>query len=115
VTEADLTEEERQRARASKLPLAMVGALHRRAVALGRDTYVDPATKYTVFSQLYLKRRPCCGNGCRHCPYGHVNVPKASRAGTGAEVREDERIEEQGAGRELLAAARPAAVDCIDW
>ncbi|KAJ1630514.1 hypothetical protein T492DRAFT_85537 [Pavlovales sp. CCMP2436] len=20
--------------------------------------------------------RPCCGNSCRHCPWGHVNVPK---------------------------------------
>ena len=36
---------------------------------------------------LYLRRRPCCGNGCRHCPHGHVNVPKracgaAATAGT---------------------------------
>jgi len=21
-----------------------------------------------------LKRKRCCGNGCRHCPYGHMNV-----------------------------------------
>lgn len=111
VTEADLTEEELQKARASKLPLAMAGALHRRAVALGRDTYVDPATKYTVFTQVYLKRRPCCGNGCRHCPYGHVNVPAARRTGARAEA-ESEQV---GKGPGLSAAARPAAVDCSDW
>ncbi|MEM6698445.1 MAG: DUF5522 domain-containing protein [Bacteroidota bacterium] len=30
-----------------------------------------------VFTAAYhLKRGYCCGNGCRHCPYDHVNVPK---------------------------------------
>ena len=30
---------------------------------------------YFVFSELAHKQRgACCGNGCRHCPYGHVNV-----------------------------------------
>ena len=29
-----------------------------------------------VFTAWYhLKRGYCCGSGCRHCPYGHVNVP----------------------------------------
>ena len=28
-----------------------------------------------VLSRWYLlKRGECCGNACRHCPYGHVNV-----------------------------------------
>lgn len=77
VTEDDLPEAERERAAASKLPLAMAKALHRHALALEppRDTYIDPASGYSVFTQHYLKRRPCCGNGCRHCPWGHVNVP----------------------------------------
>lgn len=27
-----------------------------------------------VFTELYhIQRGSCCGNGCRHCPYGHVN------------------------------------------
>ena len=69
------------------LPLALAKALHRKAVTLGRDTYIDPPTGYSVFTSLYLRRRPCCGNGCRHCPHGHVNVPKracgaAATAGT---------------------------------
>jgi hypothetical protein len=25
--------------------------------------------------RYHLKRGSCCGNGCRHCPYDHVNVP----------------------------------------
>lgn len=24
--------------------------------------------------QFHLRRGKCCGSGCRHCPYGHVNV-----------------------------------------
>lgn len=29
-----------------------------------------------VFTEAWhLKRGYCCGNGCRHCPYGHRNVP----------------------------------------
>ena len=36
--------------------------------------YVDPDTGYSVFTAACLKRRPCCGNGCRHCPWGHKNV-----------------------------------------
>lgn len=27
-------------------------------------------------SWFHLKRGECCGNACRHCPYGHVNVKK---------------------------------------
>jgi hypothetical protein len=34
---------------------------------------------YLVFTAAYhLKRGYCCGSGCRHCPYGHVNVPHQS-------------------------------------
>jgi hypothetical protein len=29
-----------------------------------------------VFTAAYhLRRGYCCGNGCRHCPYGHEAVP----------------------------------------
>ena len=28
-----------------------------------------------VFTEKYLRtRRYCCGNNCRHCPYGHINL-----------------------------------------
>ena len=71
----DLSPETLAKAKRSRLPGAIYKALHRHAVSFNRDTYIDPDSGYSVFSQVYLKRKPCCGNGCRHCPYGHVNVP----------------------------------------
>ncbi len=53
--------------------------VHAAAVARGLDAYIDPATGYQVWTRLYLARKgPCCGNACRHCPYGHANVPKST-------------------------------------
>jgi ATP:cob(I)alamin adenosyltransferase len=44
--------------------------LHRVAVAAGDETYVDPSTGLTVFTELAHRRRGrCCGSRCRHCPY----------------------------------------------
>ena len=80
VTIDDLEPPARERALKSTLPHAMAKALHRRCVQLGRDCYVDPDSGYSVFSRVQLARRPCCGNGCRHCPHGHRNVPAATRA-----------------------------------
>jgi len=71
----DLPPQTLAKAKRSRLPGAMFKALHRHAVSHNRDTYIDPDSGYSVFSQVYLKRKPCCGNGCRHCPYGHANVP----------------------------------------
>ncbi len=29
-----------------------------------------------VFTSVYHRLRGyCCGSGCRHCPYDHLNVP----------------------------------------
>ncbi|KAK7198934.1 Cobalamin adenosyltransferase [Novymonas esmeraldas] len=50
-------------------------ALHAQAVERGEDTYIDPRTGFTVFTRLgQMRNLKCCGNRCRHCPYGHVNV-----------------------------------------
>ena len=59
-----------------------IDVLHARAVAEGRDTYVDPETGYDVFTSAYLLRLGiCCGSGCRHCPYGYEKVvPGAGEA-----------------------------------
>lgn len=55
-----------------------IEALHARAVAEARDTYVDPKTGYDVFTSAYLLRLGvCCGSGCRHCPYGYEKVELA--------------------------------------
>ncbi|KAL7478804.1 hypothetical protein ACHAW6_004559 [Cyclotella cf. meneghiniana] len=49
--------------------------LHRQAIVDKQSTYIDPSTGFTVFTELaHLKRGKCCGNMCRHCPYGYSNV-----------------------------------------
>ncbi|XP_026179597.1 uncharacterized protein C1orf53 homolog [Mastacembelus armatus] len=49
--------------------------LHREACEEQKQTYVDPATGYKVFTEhAHLQRGSCCGNACRHCPYDQVNV-----------------------------------------
>ena len=49
--------------------------LHEQACANNRKTYIDPATGYSVFTQVaHLARGKCCGSGCRHCPYNHENI-----------------------------------------
>jgi Family of unknown function (DUF5522) len=41
----------------------------------GEDFYWEG--RYMVFTEAWhLKRGYCCGSACRHCPYGHENVPK---------------------------------------
>ncbi|KAG5183321.1 hypothetical protein JKP88DRAFT_317124 [Tribonema minus] len=48
---------------------------HKAACDAGEMAYSDPATGYTVFTELqHIKRGFCCGNGCRHCPFLHQNV-----------------------------------------
>jgi cob(I)alamin adenosyltransferase len=38
-------------------------------------SYIDPATGFMVFTEkAHLQRGTCCGNSCRHCPYGWSNV-----------------------------------------
>jgi hypothetical protein len=44
--------------------------LNKQAIMDCKKSYVDPKTGYSVFTSEELKKRPCCGNGCRHCPYG---------------------------------------------
>lgn len=54
--------------------------LHRVACETKQAMYTDPATGYSVMTAYILKERQvCCGNGCRHCPYGHANVKDPSR------------------------------------
>jgi len=49
--------------------------VHEQALSKAEGTYIDPETGYTVFTELtHLKRGKCCGNRCRHCPYGFEKV-----------------------------------------
>ncbi len=41
----------------------------------GKDYYIEKG--YYVFTADYLQQRGyCCGNQCRHCPYGNDWVKK---------------------------------------
>ncbi|KAE8884521.1 hypothetical protein PF005_g15447 [Phytophthora fragariae] len=60
--------------------LLEIEELHRAACVNKQAMYTDPATGYSVMTAYILKERQvCCGNGCRHCPYGHANVKDPSR------------------------------------
>jgi ATP-binding cassette subfamily B (MDR/TAP) protein 1 len=55
--------------------------LHMLACKQGKDTYIDPSSGYQVLtSEALLKKGKCCGNSCRHCPYGHINVERSGAA-----------------------------------
>lgn len=59
-----------------------VTELHARACARRQPTYVDPATRYDVFTADFLRQRGyCCGSGCRHCPYPGTEQLKGSPQG----------------------------------
>ncbi|KAJ3003598.1 UNVERIFIED_CONTAM: hypothetical protein HDU68_005622 [Siphonaria sp. JEL0065] len=48
---------------------------HKAACQARQETYIDPATGYSVMTEWYLaSKQECCGNACRHCPYGHTRV-----------------------------------------
>jgi hypothetical protein len=43
----------------------------------GEDFYWEGP--YMVFTEAWHRKRGyCCGSACRHCPYGHENVPNKS-------------------------------------
>ena len=59
-----------------------IDQIHAEACAKGLDYYLDPKTGYRVFSAKALEGfGKCCGCSCRHCPYGHKNVPHHKRYG----------------------------------
>ncbi|KAG1704959.1 hypothetical protein DVH05_004985 [Phytophthora capsici] len=65
---------------AKSAELLEIEELHRAACANKQAMYTDPATGYSVMTAYILnERQVCCGNGCRHCPYGHANVKDPSR------------------------------------
>jgi len=60
--------------------VADIEDIHRQAILDKQSTYIDPHTDFTVFTELaHLKRGKCCGNQCRHCPYGWSNVRGVGR------------------------------------
>ena len=55
----------------------------------GIDYYYN-AQGYMVLTEKFLRERgSCCGNGCRHCPYDHINVPEPQRSRLLAQRKKD--------------------------
>lgn len=64
--------------------------IHALAVRNGSTTYTDPSTGFTVFTELaHLQRGTCCGNQCRHCPFGWENVANDTKRRQGKLVSGD--------------------------
>jgi hypothetical protein len=51
---------------------AQTGRLHAAAEEVGLDSYRDPANGCIFYTRAFLSQSPCCGEECRHCPYGRV-------------------------------------------
>ena len=46
---------------------------HRTACLDQQSGYLDPNTNLFVMTEWFLRNRgKCCGNGCRHCPFGET-------------------------------------------
>lgn len=61
-------------------PPADIEACHAAACAAEELMYCDPSSGLYVMTEYSLQKRgTCCGNGCRHCPYGHFNVVERAK------------------------------------
>lgn len=56
----------------------------------GEDFYYNEQGYIVLTAKYHLERGSCCGNGCMHCPYDHVNVPKerSSQTSTNEEFKQ---------------------------
>lgn len=67
-------------ASSSTQDITQIEELHTQACLACKSTYKDPSTGYSVMTEhALLKRGECCGNACRHCPYGHIGVKEVGR------------------------------------
>ncbi|MEZ6016769.1 MAG: DUF5522 domain-containing protein [Planctomycetota bacterium] len=53
-------------------------ARHEAAIEDGAAFYIDPASGLWVMTAAKLWERPCCNNGCRHCPWVALDERVAS-------------------------------------
>ncbi|KAJ9451420.1 cob(I)alamin adenosyltransferase [Diplonema papillatum] len=87
---------------------AQRGQLHKLALELGWDGYVDPLNGEVVATKAFLQQRPCCGERCRHCPHGHANVPPP-----GGDAESDASTSDaESVTSEPSSALNPAASSC---
>jgi ATP:cob(I)alamin adenosyltransferase len=88
--------------------------IHKIACQQGSATYIDPKTGFNVFTEIsHLKRGTCCGNQCRHCPYGWENVPdtnlrRAAKVQSGDRKAIEARLHEIQVGTSKQACSSSA-------
>lgn len=46
----------------------------------GIHYYLNEAGNLVFTERYHLEKGFCCGNGCRHCPFGYENVPEPRRS-----------------------------------
>lgn len=63
--------------------------------ALAPEDYYFEGGNLVFTAAYHLRRGSCCGSGCRHCPYGHANVPIAGRRANLSADR-DQRLAPEG-------------------
>ena len=89
--------------------------LHSQAILKGQKSYEDSATGFTVFTELFhLERGTCCGNQCRHCPYGwtgvfNPSIRRPSHVISGNPTSIQQRLQEIALCQQEAAAATAAA------
>lgn len=57
------------------------------------DFYFNNEGLMVLTEKFLLERGYCCGNGCLHCPYDHVNVLKEKIISTKKDFTENENTE----------------------
>lgn len=62
----------------------------------GLDFYYNENGLMVLTAQYHLNRGDCCGNGCKHCPYGYINVPEPRRSLLLQQTNQDGQKEENG-------------------
>jgi len=75
-----------------------IESLHLHALSHLSNFYKDPATGFSVMTEhAHLNRGVCCGNTCRHCPYGWERTKGPDRkrvVKSGDKVDVERRLEE---------------------
>jgi iron complex transport system substrate-binding protein len=89
---------------------------HLAACQRGESMYLDPKTGLSVFTELtHLKRGKCCGNKCRHCPFGHYNVEPVHRTRVISKVTLLNAVTKRGKGVYDSSGASSSPADVLFW
>lgn len=90
--------------------------LHTAALCRKSTTYTDPSTGFLVFTELaHYQRGTCCGNQCRHCPYGWENVRstaiRSSSSSSSSSTEQPPRVAKVKSGDQAAIQARLQRID----